>query len=218
LRLQITENITHYSDKEELANVISHAAGLLLSIAALALLATYSSLNGSIWHIVSFSIFGSSLIALYAASTFYHLSKTPKARKIWNIIDHSAIYVLIAGTYTPYTLVTLHGEAIGWILFGIAWSMAIAGIVFKVFFTGKFHTLSTLLYILMGWLIMFAIKPLFENLPMPGFILLLAGGAFYTTGAVFYSIKKIKSNHAIFHIFVLAGSMCHFFSIYLYVL
>ena len=217
MSLQITENITHYSDKEELANVISHAAGMVLSIVGLVLLTTHSSMNGNVWHKVSFTIFGFSLISLYSASTLYHLSKSPKVRRIWNIIDHSAIYVLIAGTYTPYTLVTLNG-VIGWVLFGIAWGMAIAGIIFKVFFTGKFHTLSTLLYLLMGWLIMFAIKPLYENLPMPGFILLLAGGVSYTLGSVLYSIKKIKFNHAIFHIFVLAGSICHFLSIFLYVL
>lgn len=191
--------------------------GLLLSIAALVLLITSASIYGTIWHIVSFSIFGSSLIILYAASTFYHLTKAPAARKTWKIIDHAAIYVLIAGTYTPFTLVTLHGVT-GWVLFGITWGMAAIGIVLKLFFTGRFKLISTIIYIFMGWLIIFFIRPLMNNLPLNGLIWLIAGGVSYTIGAVFYSIKKIKYNHAIFHLWVLLGSICQFISVLFYVL
>ncbi|MCK5682869.1 hemolysin III family protein [bacterium] len=206
-----------YSPLEEKINIITHAIGLVLSIVALVLLVTRSSLYGNVWHIVSFSIFGTSLIILYAASTFYHSSKNPKLRKKLNIIDHASIYVLIAGSYTPFTLVTLNGT-LGWVIFGLAWGLALTGVVLKIFFTGKYNLLSTLMYILMGWAIVFVIKPVIANLPFNGFLWLLTGGISYTIGAVLYSISKIKFNHALFHIFVLIGSFCHFISIFFYVL
>ena len=211
------KHITYYDLSEEKINIITHAIGLLLSIAALVLLILHASSNGSARHIVSFTIFGASMILLYSASTLYHYSQTPNLRRKLNILDHASIYVLIAGTYTPFTLVTLKG-ALGWTIFGITWGIALIGIFLKLFYTGKYDKISTIAYVAMGWIIIFAVKPLIENLPLNGLYWLLAGGIFYTIGAILYSIKKIKFNHAIFHIFVLLGSFSHFMAIYFYVL
>ena len=211
------DGINYYSPIEEKINIISHAIGFILSIVALVLLVTHATRHGDVWHIVSFSIFGASLIILYAASTFYHSAKKSELRNRLNIIDHASIYVLIAGTYTPFTLVTLKGT-IGWVIFGISWGLALTGIILKLFFTGKYNLMSTIMYVLMGWVIVFAIKPLINNLPLAGLLWLVAGGISYTIGAILYGIKKIKFNHAIFHMFVLMGSFCHFMSVYFYVL
>lgn len=208
---------TFYNPIEEKWNVRSHAFGLVLSIIALVLLVVFASKEGTIKHIVSFSIYGASLIVLYSASTFYHYTQSPRLRHKLNIFDHAAIYILIAGTYTPFTLVVLKGW-MGWTLFGISWGLAIIGVILKLFFTGRFDKISTLAYVLMGWLIIFAIKPLMQNLPLEGLIWLLSGGVFYTIGALIYSFKNLKFNHAIFHIFVLFGSFCHFMAIFFYVL
>jgi len=202
---------------EEKINIISHATGFILSVVALVLLVTHASLHGDVWHIVSFSIFGASLIILYAASTFYHSAKKPELRKRLKIIDHASIYVLVAGSYTPFTLITLNGT-LGWVIFGTSWGLAITGIILKLFFTGKYNLISTSMYVFMGWVIVFALKPLINNLPPEGFLWLLAGGISYTLGAILYSIKKIRFNHAIFHMFVLTGSFCHFISVFFYVL
>jgi hemolysin III len=174
-------------------------------------------LHGNVWHVVTFSIFGASLIFLYAASTLYHSAKKPELRRRLRIIDHASIYVLIAGTYTPFALVTLKGP-VGWMIFGVSWGLALSGMILKLFFTGKYHLASTLMYVFMGWIIIFAIKPLIENLSYGGLFWLFAGGAAYTLGAILYSIKKIQFNHAIFHIFVLLGSFSHFVSVYFYIL
>jgi hemolysin III len=211
------EGIKHYSLIEEKTNIISHGIGFILSIVALVLLVTHANLYGNTWHIVSFSIFGASLIILFAASTFYHSAKRPELRNRLRIIDHASIYILIAGTYTPFTLVTLNGP-IGWSIFGIAWGLALTGIILKLFLTGKYDLISTLMYVFMGWIIVFAIKPVINNLSLEGLLWLVAGGTAYTIGAVLYSIKKIKFNHAIFHVFVLIGSVCHFVSVFFYVL
>lgn len=212
-----SEKVTYYEKKEEKINVISHAVGLALSIAALVLLVVYASKYGSIKHVVSFSIYGASLIVLYAASTMYHYVQSPKLRFRLNIFDHAAIYVLIAGTYTPFTLVVLKGW-VGWTIFGVSWGLALLGVILKLFFIGKYDKLSTIAYVLMGWLIIFAIKPLVNNLATAGLIWLLGGGLLYTIGAILYSIRSIKYNHAIFHIFVLLGSFCHFIAVFFYVL
>ena len=209
--------IKYYSPLEESINIISHASGLMLSIIALVLLVSHANLHGNIWHVVSFAIFGASLISLYAASTFYHSAKKPEIRRRLRIIDHATIYLLIAGTYTPFTLVTLNGPT-GWVIFGICWGMALTGIILKLFFTGKYNLISTLMYVFMGWIIVFAIKPLIDNLSSDGLLWLFAGGMAYTSGAILYSIKKIKFNHAIFHLFVLLGSFCHFVAVYFYIL
>jgi len=211
------EVIKYYPPIEEKINIISHAIGFILSIVALVLLVRHATLHGDVWHIVSFSIFGASLIILYAASTFYHSAKKPELRSRLKIIDHASIYVLIAGTYTPFTLVTLHGT-IGWVIFATSWGLALTGIILKLFFTGRYNLISTIMYLLMGWVIVFAIKPLINNLPLEGLLWLFAGGMSYTIGALSYSIKKIKFNHAIFHMFVLMGSFCHFMSVFFYVL
>jgi len=210
------EEIKHYSSIEEKFNIISHAIGFILSIVALVLLVTYAILDGDVWHIVSFSIFGSSLIVLYAASTLYHSAKKPELRNRLNILDHASIYVLIAGTYTPFTLVTLKGP-IGWVIFGTSWGLALTGVILKLFFTGKYDLISTIMYVFMGWIIVFAIKPLINNLPLEGLLWLFAGGISYTIGAILYSIGRIKFNHAIFHMLVLIGSFCHFMSVFFYV-
>ena len=205
-----------YEPLEEKLNVYSHGLGLLLSIAALVLLVVKASIDGSPWRIVSFSIFGVSLIVLYTASTVFHNAKTPKLRKRLNIFDHASIYVLIAGSYTPLTLVTLNGT-LGWVLFGISWGIALAGVILKLFYTGKYEKASTIAYVLMGWMIVFAIKPLIANLPSEGLFWLVSGGISYTVGAVSYSINRLKFNHFIFHLFVLGGSFCHFMAVYFYV-
>ncbi|RLD80405.1 MAG: hemolysin D [Bacteroidetes bacterium] len=205
-----------YSDKEELLNTISHGIGLILSVPALILLIVYANIEGNIWHIVSFSIYGCSLILLYLASTLYHAAKKPELKQKLNIFDHSAIYVLIAGTYTPFALVTLNGFW-GWLIFGIVWSIALIGLVLKLFYIGKYRKLSTLAYVLMGWVVIIAIKPLIDNLSTEGLFWLFIGGVFYTVGAILYLIKKLPYNHAIFHVFVLLGSLSHFFSVFYYV-
>ncbi len=206
----------HYHPKEEKLNVWTHFAGIVLSVIALTVLVIKSSLFGDVWHVVSFSIYGTSMILLYTASTLYHSSKDPTIRFRLNIFDHAAIYVLIAGTYTPFALITLHG-IVGWVLFGVIWAAAIVGIIYKLFFIGKYEKTSTVIYILMGWMAIFAIKPLIDNIPIEGLIWLALGGAFYTVGAIFYSIGKLAYNHAIFHVFVLLGSISHFISIFFYV-
>ena len=211
------EDIKHYSSTEERINIGSHAVGFVLSIVALVFLVRYASIYGNTWHIVSFSIFGVSLMVLYAVSTVYHSAKNPQFRRKMRVVDHASIYILIAGTYAPFTLVTLNGVT-GWVLFGVTWGMAVTGIILKFFHTGKYDSISTLMYVFMGWIIVFAIEPLINNLPSDGLFWLIAGGMAYTTGAILYSIKKIKFNHAIFHLFVLIGSICHFISVYFYVL
>ena len=205
-----------YSENEERLNILTHGFGLLLSIIGFPFL-MYKSFNfEGFLKPLSIVIYGFSLIILYAASTFYHAAKEPKLRRKLNIFDHAAIYVLIAGSYSPFTLIILQGS-IGWIVFWFTWLFALTGIILKLFYTGRFDKLSTIMYVLMGWQIVFVIKPLIENLATEGMQLLFAGGVFYTIGAIIYSIKKIKFNHAIFHVFVLLGSFCHFASIYLYI-
>jgi hemolysin III len=206
-----------YSPAEEKINIVSHAAGLILSLVALVLLLIHASEHGNAWHVVSFGIFGASLIALYAASTCYHSAKEPATRSRLRIVDHATIYILIAGTYTPFALITLNG-ATGWVIFAVSWGLAVCGIALKLFFTGKYNLLSTLMYVFMGWVIVFALKPLINNLAPEGVFWLFTGGLAYTLGAVVYSIKKIQFNHAIFHVFVLIGSACHFVAVYFYVL
>lgn len=210
------ELITRYSKKEEFLNIVTHGIGLLFSIAVLPLLIIRAIELEKELSLFSFLIFGISMIILYAASTFYHASKEVKMRRRLNIFDHAAIYVLIAGTYTPFTIVTLNGT-IGWVIFGLTWGFALIGIILKLFFTGKYDKLSTVMYVLMGWQIVFAIKPLIENLNTEGLQLLFLGGVFYTIGAVLYSIKRLPFNHAIFHVFVFLGTLSHFLCVYFFV-
>lgn len=207
------ENLNYqYSEKEERLNVLSHGIGLVLSIIAFPFLIRKIFEFATFWQKISFIIYGLSLIILYSASTFYHKAKTPKKRRLLNIFDHASIYVLIAGSYSPFCLVVLDAK-LGWYMFVAVWIFAFVGIVLKLFFTGKFDKISTLMYVLMGWQVVFFIKPLMANLSSKGLFYLFLGGVFYTVGAVFYSIEKIKFNHSIFHLFVLLGSLSHFISI-----
>ena len=210
----MTENLNHlYSKKEERLNVRSHGFGLLLSIIAFPFLILKAFEFNGFWKPASFIIYAFSLLILYAASTFYHAEKNPKKRRKLNIFDHASIYVLIAGSYTPFCLVALDSQ-LGWYMFLFVWFFALIRIILKLFFTGKFDKLSTAMYLLMGWQVVFFIKPLLNSLSTQGLQLLIGGGIFYTIGAILYSIKKVKYNHAIFHVFVLLGSLCHFLGIY----
>jgi hemolysin III len=209
--------INEYSVVEERVNVISHAIGFFLSIVALHCMLSRSFDYPGYRDTFCVAVFGVSLVLLYAASTCYHLSRRSSLRRILNVVDHAAIYVLISGTYTPFTLITLRGTT-GLTIFVVSWTMALIGIVLKLFFTGKYNFLSTTMYVLMGWIIVFAIKQLFENLSFLGVFWLFAGGLSYTIGAILYGFDKINLNHAIFHLFVLLGSFCHFISVYFYVL
>lgn len=200
---------------EELANSLTHGLGLLLSVAALTLLVVFASLYGTAWHIVSFSIYGATLIILYLASTLYHSSRKLRRRYKLNKFDHSAIYVLIAGTYTPFALVPLRGP-VGWTLFAVVWVMAIGGVIYKVFFySQRYRTLSAVLYLVMGSLVVLVINPLMRTMPLNGLYFLLAGEISYALGVVFY-LWRFPFGHTIFHLFVLGGSICHFFSVFLY--
>jgi hemolysin III len=209
--------VKFYSPAEEKINIISHACGFVLSLGAMIILLIRASLHGNGWHVFSVAVFGASLLGLYAASTFYHSARNPVLRKKLRVVDHASIYLLIAGTYTPFTVLVLQGS-IAWIISSVVWGLAIIGIVLKLFFTGRFGHLSTLMYVFMGWVVVFAIKPLVAGLSSEGLYWLIAGGLAYTIGAIVYSIKKVHFNHAIFHLFVLIGSICHFISVYFYVL
>lgn len=202
---------------EEVMNAVTHGIGTLLAVAGLVLLTVLAYLHGDIWHIVSFSIYGTTLVLLYLASTLYHSFTNERVKRVFKILDHSAIYLLIAGTYTPFTLVPLHG-VLGWTVFGVVWGLAVIGIIFKVFFTGRFKLVSTICYLGMGWFIVFAIKPLLATVPALGMSWLFVGGLFYSLGSIFYLWKKIPYNHAIWHLFVLAGSVSHFIAVFFYVL
>ena len=209
--------IKYYSPMEENINILSHAIGLFLSVIGLFLLIMHASSHGTVLHIISFTIYGLSLIVLYTASTLYHRAKSPEVRGRLRVFDHASIYVLIAGSYTPFALITLSGD-LGWLIFGLSWGLAIIGVILKLFFTGRYSLISTSMYIFMGWMIIFFINPLVDALSSDGVAWLVAGGVAYTVGAVLYSIKKIKFNHAIFHVFVLLGSFAHFVSVYFYVM
>lgn len=209
---------THtYTKKEEIANAITHGIGVLLSIIALVFLIRYSVDKGAMWHVVSFIIYGVSMLVLYLSSTLLHSFPEGKVKDILEVLDHSSIYLFIAGSYTPFLFVIVKGT-LGWTLFGIVWGMAVCGIVFKMFFVKKFLFLSTLLYILMGWLIVLAWEPLTSVLSGGGLSLLVWGGILYTVGCVFYVWRGFPFHHAVWHLFVLAGSMLHFFSVFWYVL
>lgn len=201
---------------EEIANSITHGVGTALSVAGLVVMVVLAASSGTYVHVVACSVYGASLVLLYLFSTLYHALTNARAKRVFRILDHVSIYLLIAGTYTPFTLVTLHG-AWGWVLFGIVWTLAALGIVFKCFFTGRMQGLSTAVYILMGWTAVVAIRPLLHVLPWSGFLWLLAGGVLYTLGVVFYAWHR-KYAHTMWHLFVLAGSACHFVAVCRYVL
>lgn len=204
---------THtFSKGEEIANAITHGIGALLSIAALVILIVFASIFGGAWYVVSFTLFGATMVLLYSASTMVHALPKGKAKDIFEILDHSSIYFFIAGTYTPFLFLVVKG-ALGWTLFGIIWGLAIGGTVFKCFFVKKYLITSTCIYVVMGWLIVFAWNSLFPHLSTAGLSLLVIGGVLYTVGSIFYVWRGFKYHHAIWHIFVLAGTVTHFFSV-----
>lgn len=206
-----------YSPLEEKINVYSHALGFILGFIGLIFLLKLTAFRGDLIRTLSFGVFGLSMMILFAASTLYHRSIDLVRRSRLRVFDHASIYVLIAGTYTPFCLVTLP-ERLGLILFVVVWTFALLGICIKLFFTGRFSVLSTLMYLFMGWMMVFLIKPLYQNLEPEGLYWIFAGGLAYTIGAILYSIKRIPFNHASFHILVLIGCFCHYIAIYLYVI
>ena len=207
-----------YTLGEEITNSVTHGIGTMLSITALVLCIVRSAIHHNAWAIVSSAIYGSTLVVLYLMSTIYHSLARNKAKRVFRIIDHCSIFLLIAGTYTPYTLVSIRGP-LGWSMFGVIWGMAIAGIVFNAIDLEKFSKISFICYLVMGWAVVMAIKPIIASVAKGGLILLLAGGIAYSLGAVFYSIgAKKKYIHSVWHIFVIIGSVLHFFSVFFYVI
>ncbi|MGO1071804.1 PAQR family membrane homeostasis protein TrhA [Lysobacter sp. CA199] len=201
-----------HSIREEIANALTHGLGATAALAGGAVMITLAALHGDAWQLGSAIVFGISLLLLYLASTLYHAIQHPVVKGRLKVFDHCAIYLLIAGTYTPFTLIGLRGPW-GWGLFAAIWGLAFAGIVFKLFYTGRFKLLSTLIYIAMGWLVLVAIKPLLNALDAWTLGWLLAGGICYTFGTVFYHRPSLKYSHAIWHLFVVAGSVCHYIAV-----
>lgn len=203
--------------REEYANIITHGLGAILSLVALCLMVRYAVREHEVKLIVGVSVFGASLLLLYLMSTLYHIFQDPALKHIFRILDHSSIYLLIAGSYTPFTLVFLEGAMAKGILI-LTWSLAICGIVFKIFFVKHFNLLSTFLYVGMGWLVLIAIKPLVEVAPTGAIVWLAVGGVLYTLGVIFYLWHRLPYHHAIWHLFVMGGSFSHFCAVYWYVL
>ncbi|MBW2177720.1 MAG: hemolysin III family protein [Deltaproteobacteria bacterium] len=210
-------DLNRYSANEEIANSITHGLGIILSIIALIILAVFAGIYGNTWHIISVSVYGATLILLYTASTLYHGIQNPRAKNIFRVLDHAAIYILIAGTYTPFTLISLRGSW-GWSIFAVIWCLAFVGTVIEFGRIKRWRFVSLVLYIGMGWTILVAIKPLFTSLAMGGIILLILGGVAYTSGILFYRWENLKFHHAVWHLFVLAGSTFHFFAVLFYVI
>jgi hemolysin III len=196
------------SRRNELANSMTHALGAVLALAALVIMVVFASLRGTAADIVGASLFGATLVLLYSLSTAYHSLRKPTLKKLFRILDHSAIFLLIAGTYTPFCLATLKGPW-GWSILVIIWGLALLGVLFKAVFGPRLPVLSTVVYLAMGWLVLIAIFPLWKALPGPGLLLLFGGGAFYSGGVVFYQWHKLPYHHAVWHLFVIAGSACH---------
>ena len=207
-----------YTLAEELINSISHGTGALAAAGGMAVLIVFSTLQGDVWKVVSSSIYGATMIILYTFSALYHSFTDGKVKSVFRIFDHCSIFLLIAGSYTPFTLVTLREAtpAIGWTLFGVVWGAAIIGIVLNIVSLEKFKVFSMICYIAMGWAVVFAIKPLIANLAKGGMILLASGGLAYTVGIIFYAIRK-KYMHSIWHFFVLAGTILQYFAVLFYV-
>lgn len=204
------------SDFEERLNAMSHGLGALLGICAIVLLIVYDT-SKTVYSLFSVLVYGISIFILFTASTLYHSVKSERKRHVFRIIDHISIYFLIAGTYTPVLLIALE-QSLGWILFFTVWGIAVFGVVLKLFYTGRFEIFSTLLYLLMGWLIVLDFYNLSEFIGSNGVLLFFAGGLSYTIGIIFYAIRMIPYNHVIWHLFVLAGAVCHFFMIFFYVI
>ncbi len=209
-------SLQHQSRKEDVVNSIIHGIGIGLSVAALVLLIVFGNIYGDIWHVVSFSVFGATLIFLYLSSTLFHGVKSLKAQEFFRKCDYIGIFLLIAGTYTPIMLVYLRGSW-GWTLLGVVWFLALVGIGLRIFFSSKVELVLAILYVLMGWIIMVAVKPALVLIPSGVLIWLLVGGASYMIGLIFLSWKKLPFHHALWHLFVLGGSTAHFFGLFFYI-
>lgn len=203
--------------REDIANVVTHGAGLLMAVAAVPVLVVLGALRGTPLHVTSFAVYGATLVLVYAASTAYHAARQPRLKRFFHFLDHAAIYLLIAGTYTPVTLISLQGPW-GWTLLSFVWVLAVGGCIFKLFFVGRYPAFSTTLYLAMGWLVVIAIGPVVEAVPEVGVAWLVAGGLSYTFGVVFFAWERLPYNHAVWHLFVIAGSACHYVAMLLYVL
>ncbi|OQY42845.1 MAG: hemolysin III [Anaerolineaceae bacterium 4572_78] len=206
-----------YTVGEEIANSITHGIGAILSLAGLTMLVLLASLFGTVWHIVGFSIYGTTLFLMYLISTLYHSFSQPRVKRVFRIMDHASIYLLIAGTYTPLFLIPMR-SFFAWIILAIVWALAISGIIFKIYFVGRFEVVSVIFYILMGWLGAITPASLLDRMPEGSLGWILAGGIVYTVGVLFYSLHKIPYNHAIWHIFVIGGSFCHYWVMLIYIL
>lgn len=209
--------LPRYSVAEEIANSVTHGLGVLFSIAGLAILTAFASLFGTVWHVVSCSIYGATQIFMYTASTLYHSIPLPRAKAVLRQFDHAAIFLLIAGTYTPFALVNLRGPW-GWTILTVIWGFAILGIVLQTWLIRRSRLVATIPYLAMGWMAVIAIKPLLETVAPGGLLLLMCGGLAYTVGTIFYISRRLRFHHAFWHAFVLAGSMLHFFAILFYVI
>jgi hemolysin III len=209
--------VAAYTPREEIANVVTHGLGIVLSVAGLVALTVLASLRGDAWYVTSTAIFGGSLVLLYTTSTLYHCFHDEGRKRLLRKFDHAAIFLLIAGTYTPFLLVSLRGPW-GWSLFGIVWGLAVAGMALKFWYAGRFRVVSTLIYIAMGWLVLTVLRPLSLALPREGIWLLLAGGFCYTGGAAFYLWKRLPYHHAVWHLSVMAGSACHWAAVFFYIM
>ena len=198
--------------REEVANAVSHGVGLVLAVAAVAVLVALAALEGSALHVAGFGVYGASLVAAYAASTAYHAARRPQLKRWLRVVDHAAIYLLIAGTYTPVLLLGIGGR-FGWTMLALVWTLALGGVVFKLFFAGRYRRVSLATYLGMGWLAAFVMGPLLEAMPAAGVVWIILGGLCYTGGVIFFTWERLPYNHAIWHGFVLAGSACHFAAI-----
>jgi len=208
---------SRYSLGEEIANSVTHGVGVILAIGGLGVLTAFASVYGNAWHIVGCSVFGATLILLYAASTFYHSIQRPRVKTVLRNLDHAAIFLLIGGTYTPFTLVNLRGPW-GWSLFGVIWGLAVLGVVFEVTVLRRWKAVSLALYVAMGWAVVVAVKPVLAAIAPGGLLLLFLGGMAYTAGVGFYVWRRLPYHHAIWHVFVLVGSILHFFAVLFYVI
>jgi hemolysin III len=214
--IDLDERLVYYSETEEFFNRYTHGFGALLSLIGVIALVTMAYREHDIYRLISSCIYGGAMITFYCLSTAYHTVRKPYMRYVFRILDHASIYLMIAGSYTPFTLVTLRGPW-GWSLFGMVWGLGTVGAVLKIFTAHKLRVIGPLIYIALGWSVVFALKPLSAGLPANGLMLLFAGGAAYTVGVIFYLWDRLPYNHAIWHLFVLTGSACHFGAIFYYV-
>jgi len=204
--------LPEYTVGEEIANSVTHGVGTLLSLAGMVVLVVLSVLDGDALRIASFTVYGISLVLLHLSSTLYHALTPVRVKQVFRVFDHASIFVLIAGSYTPFLLLGVGGK-LGWIMFAIVWALGINGVLFKVFFTGRFGVVSTIAYILMGWMAVFVFGPLVSHLPLTAILWLVGGGVSYTLGIVFYAWKRLPYAHMVWHLFVLTGAACHYVAV-----